>query len=267
MFSFVNLINERRVLLMSLILGLALEGVASDSRFIRSVGLNSSLDFDQIDQNHISFLAERRKGQSIDTVFTDLRVFAERQIFGGSSSSLSSLHKSDFLLFKSVFKVDQSLTVFEDSRFYQAPIQRELFNSIQFKNCSAYQCLAEQSIHSLGISLDVSYQNYYRFLRINNAESLRALGLSSLLVQNSNEFPKYVLIQAGKNWTNCFEDTVSVTFFEQHPKNDGLTLVHSYQVLSLSFFGAIPQTVSLIQAQIQGQIIGFINQINKLRGK
>lgn len=267
MISFVNFIRGRRVLLMSLVLGLASQGFASDSRFVRSASLSQSLDFDQIDEDQIFFFAERQKGQSIDAVFSDLRRFAEKQIFGALSSSLSSLQKSDFLLFKTVFKVDQPLSLFADSRFSRASIQQELFRSIQFKNCSGHQCFAEQSIHSLGLQLDVSYQNYYRFLKINSTESLHALGLSSIFVQNSNEFPKYALIQAGKNWTNYFEDTVSVTFFEKHPKNDRLTLVHSYQVLSLGFFGVIPQTVSIIQSQIQMQIIGFIDQINELRGK
>lgn len=231
---------------------------SAERAFFSGKSADEPIHFEKVDQGLVQFYMERLPIDWWRGEFGQLRMFAEKAIFGTSSGSLISAEKADALVLKSVFKVDQPFDRWAQGKFKEASTQNELFGPIHFSGCNRFKCLARQKIHALGFQLDVSYQNYYRFRRIDSLAELGRLGFNSKVIVNTTEFPKYVMIQAGKNWSNCFEDTVSVTFFEKHPQTDAMTLVHSYQVLSLTLFGSLPQAVSVIQTTIQQQIQGFI---------
>lgn len=237
---------------------------ASASEFTRVQSVETPIDFRILDQNRILTFSEKWSGVEVHQTFAVLRAFAEKQLFGTAPGVLVPIQQSKILGLKSVFKVDQSFSKLSDERLKNPTIQNRLFSPIQFKNCTHLKCFAEQRVDAFHLHVDVQYQTYYRFLKIDHALALQKLGLSSGVFQNSTDFPKFVLIQVGKNWSNFFKDTVSVTFFEKYPQSDEMILVQSYQVLVLSLLSSIPQTLKVITATIQGQILGFIHRMEEL---
>lgn len=237
---------------------------ASDSVFTRLQSVESPIDFHTLDQDRILFFSEKRRGIEIHQLFPFLRTFAEKQLFGSESGVLVPLNQFNVLSFKSVFKVNQSFSKLTEARMSNPAIQNQLFSPIEFKNCGNFKCSAQQRVDAFQFHVDVKYQTYYRFLKINHPLELQNLGLSGTEFQNSTEFPKYILIQVGKNWSNFFEDTVSVTFFERHPQRDEVILAQSYQILVLSLLGSIPQAQKVISTTIQMQVLHFIHRMEGL---